>query len=267
MARRAKAAAAAMPPFSMTILVKDVEFELEKGTRGPLTLEAFDAAPHGTFGRVLFGWWRGIRVAVKILAKLAGVPAERAHASFMREAENMLAVRNVIDRARLLERVGASLYEPCDLPDAGRRCRENHDLSGVLHLVCVYGVGTIPDLSAVAAGLPAGPAHLVVMEPLTGGSLKAPPRPEAAVARAAAELSAGLAALAAAHVVHADVKPENIMLRAPDGELVLTDYGVGRIAHGGIDEASYYGRAGGTVVYMAPELLDGCHASTFASDV
>ena len=107
------------------------------------------------------------------------------------------------------------------------------------------------------------------MEPLTGGSLKAPPRPADVVARTPLELSSGLAALAAAHVVHADIKPENIMLRTPGGELVLTDYGVSRSARGGVHEAlsTSGGMAGGTMIYFAPELLDDKYASTFASDV
>ena len=181
----------------------------------------------------------------------------------------MLAVRGVIDRARVLLRVGAPLSEPCDLHDVGRRCREPHDLRGWRHLVYVYGVGRVPDLAALAPGLPPGPAHFVVMEPLTGGSLKTPPRPADVISRAPVELSSGLAALAAAHVVHADVKPENIMLRTPGGELVLTDYGVGRISNGGADESEYIeaDAAHGTKLYLAPELLDGKHANTFASDM
>ena len=42
----------------------------------------------------------------------------------------------------------------------------------------IYGVGTVPDLAAMWPGLPGGPAHLIVMEPLTGGTLKSlPPLP------------------------------------------------------------------------------------------
>ena len=263
-------AAADLPPFCMTVAISDVDFEhIGEGatSRGPLTFELWTTAPHGAFGWVFLGWWRRMRAAIKIIPSKAGVSADHAHEDFMREAENMLAVRGVIDRARLLTRVGLPLSEPCGLADGDRRCREPHDLRGWKHLACIYGVGTVPDLGAVARGLPPGPAHLVVMEPLTGGSLKTPPRPEAVILRAPTELSAGLAALAAAHVVHADLKPENVMLRTPGGELVLTDYGVGRIARGGVDEAVYYGTAGGTVVYMAPELLDERHASTFASDM
>ena len=257
-----------MAAATLNVPITDVEFELDaRGTRGPLTLEAFQHATSGASGRVLFAWYRAGRVAVKIVASRDGVSPEEAQATFLEEAQNMLAVRAVIDRARVLVRVGAALSEPCDLPDVGRRCREPHDLRGWRHLVYVHGVGTIPDLAALAPGLPRGPAHFVIMEPLTGGSLKAVPRPAAVVARAPLELSSGLAALAAAHVVHGDIKPENIMLRGPGGELVLTDYGSGRIARGGVNEARYYGAAGGTVVYMAPELLDERHTNTFASDM
>lgn len=82
-----------------------------------------------------------------------------------------------------------------------------------------------------------------VMEPLTGGSQKIH-RPANVVARAPSDLSAGLAALSAAQGVHADNLPGNIMLRAPGGELILTDYGVGR---GGVVEVSYFGTAGGII--------------------
>ena len=261
--------AAASRSFSMNVPIADVQFDVG-GVLVPLsrvTRPFFESVPRGNFGHVFSARYLGDPAACKLLPSKPGVPADEAHEAFMAEAENMLAVRGMIDRARVLQRVGAPLSEPCELRDAGRRCREPHDLRGWRHLVYVHGVGTIPDLAALAPGLPPGPAHFVIMEPLTGGSLKTPPRPADIVARAPSELSSGLAALAAAHVVHADLKPENIMLREPGGELVLTDFGVGRIARGGVDEARYYGAAGGTVVYMAPELLDGAHASTFASDV
>ena len=254
--------------FSMGIPITEIEFELDdRGTRGKLTLEAYTRASGGNFGKVLYGWYRDDRIAFKAIASNPKVSAKEAHEAFNVEAENMLAVRGVIDRARVLERVGAPLFEPCELHDEGRRCREPHDLRGWRHLVHVYGVGSVPEFAELAPGLPPGPAHFVVMEPLTGGSLDVLPRPADVVARAPLELSSGLAALAAAHVVHADVKPENIMLRTPGGELVLTDYGVGRIARGGVNEAVYAGIAGGTVAYMAPELLDESHTNTFASDV
>jgi len=262
--------AAAGRPFSMNVPVTEIEFEIDdSGRRGPLTLAVFQRAAHGSFGHVLFAWYLSQRVAFKVLPSKPGVLPEEAHEAFMAEAENMLAVRGVIDRVRVLMRLDAPLSEPCDLHDVGRRCREPHDLRGWRHLVYVHGVGTIPRLEDLDPGLPPGPAHFVVMEPLTGGSLKTPPRPADVVARAPAELSSGLAALAAAHVVHADLKPENIMLRTPGGELVLTDYGVSRIARGGVDlpTARTGGIVEGTYPYWAPELFDGVHVNSLASDM
>jgi len=268
--------AAASRAFSMNVPISDVLFEVG-GVWGPIsrvTRPVFEGMPSGNFGHVFPALYLEDPVAFKLLPSKPGVSADEAHEAFMAEAENMLAARGMIDRARVLQRVGAPLSEPCELRDTSRRCREPHDLRGWRHIVYVHGVGTIPDLAAVAPGLPSGPAHFVIMEPLTGGSLEMLPRdllprPPDVVARAPAELSSGLAALAAAHVVHADVKPENIMLRTPGGELVLTDFGVGRIARGGVNEVLNVsgGPAGGTVLYKAPELLDGLHASTFASDV
>lgn len=57
------------------------------------------------------------------------------------------------------------------------------------------------------------------------------------------------------------------MLRTPTGEVVLTDYGVGRISRGSVDSAKYYGNGRGNFITLAPEILLGKHANTFASDV
>lgn len=57
------------------------------------------------------------------------------------------------------------------------------------------------------------------------------------------------------------------MLRHPGEEVVLTDYGVGRIANAGVDVALYTGDAAGTLLYLAPELAGGGKTNTFASDM
>lgn len=59
------------------------------------------------------------------------------------------------------------------------------------------------------------------------------------------------------------------MRRNPGGTVVLTDYGVGRIANGGVNEVIYAGPAAGSMLYLAPELIEvGVQrANTFASDV
>ena len=118
----------------------------------------------------------------------------------------MIAVRSTIDRARVLHRVGAALTEPCDLADVARRCTQLHSLGGWVNAAVVFGVGSEPDLAAAAAGLPRGPAHLIVMEELTGGTLESSPADLNERVRVAAGLAGGLSLLAAAHVVHADLK-------------------------------------------------------------
>lgn len=57
------------------------------------------------------------------------------------------------------------------------------------------------------------------------------------------------------------------MRRTPSGDVVLTDYGVGRIANGGVNELKYNGIGQGHIITRAPEVLRSHHANTFASDV
>lgn len=193
------------PPFLMTFQLTHITFDC-----GPLTPDAFSKAPGGNFGKVLRGAWRGIRVAVKIIPSQPLIATAEAEVAFRSEAENLLAVRSLIDRARLLETLGHTLTERCGLLDSSRRCSTPHSLLGYRHLVLVYGVGTEPDLAPL--GHP-GPAHLIVMEELTGGTLQgevappgAPLPPLIDLLQTSVQLASGLATLAAAHVVHADVK-------------------------------------------------------------
>ena len=71
----------------------------------------------------------------------------------------------------------------------------------------------------------------------------------------ARDLTAGLAAAHDKGVIHRDLKPANIMIDG-QGRARITDFGIAALA----EEAEHAGFAG-TLVYMAPEQLDGAPAS------
>lgn len=201
----ASAALEEAPAFNHKFRLGDIE--LDCGSLTAAVLADADT-PGGHFGKVLCGTWRvgitSVRVAVKILASRHGVDAVAADDAFKVERQNLIAVRSLIDRARRLSSLGLPLSEPCST------CRMPHDLTGYKHLVYVYGVGTEPDLTF--AGHP-GPAHLIVMEELTGGTLQktlcspgAPLVPLDTLLRTSTQLAHAQVALVAAHLVHADVK-------------------------------------------------------------
>jgi hypothetical protein len=95
-------------------------------------------------------------------------------------------------------------------------------------------------------------------EEIRSGALKARPLVER-IADARAVASA-LAAIHQAGIVHRDLTPQNL-LRMSDGRVVLTDFGLATDTREGASSVH-----GGTISYMAPELLRGGHSS-FASDL
>ncbi|MGE0712743.1 MAG: WD40 repeat domain-containing serine/threonine protein kinase [Planctomycetota bacterium] len=110
--------------------------------------------------------------------------------------------------------------------------------------------------------LPQGPyllTDLVEGEPLDQLVRRSGPLPPAEAARIARELADGLVALHAAGVLHRDVKPQNVVLRA-DGRPVLLDFGLARSADG--QRLTLTGEILGTPAYMPPEQADGASPET-----
>jgi serine/threonine protein kinase len=102
----------------------------------------------------------------------------------------------------------------------------------------------------------------LVLEYVSGGSLadrlrRGPLRLEEMV-RLIGEVGSGLDALHQKGLVHRDVKPSNIMLRA-DGSAALTDFGLAKGA--AYTVLTRPGQVLGTLDYLAPELVRGGEAT------
>ncbi|HEY6477740.1 MAG TPA: serine/threonine-protein kinase, partial [Polyangia bacterium] len=102
----------------------------------------------------------------------------------------------------------------------------------------------------------------LIMELATGGTLRDEIRNATTCARPlgdrisdARALAAGLAAIHAAGIVHRDISPQNA-LRMSDGRLILSDFGLATDSFDGTTSIH-----GGTVAYMAPEVLRGARAN------
>jgi serine/threonine protein kinase len=119
-------------------------------------------------------------------------------------------------------------------------------------------------LPVLDAGEVAGRRYLVMEhapDGTLGDRLDAGPLPLAEVVRVAAQVGSALDALAAAELVHRDVKPGNVMLSARGCR--LADFGLARGRAHTVLTAS--GALLGTAAYLAPELVEGAPASP-ASD-
>jgi len=83
------------------------------------------------------------------------------------------------------------------------------------------------------------------------------PLPEIAVARHGLRLLDALVSAHAAHVVHHDVKPDNVMVDER-GNALLTDFSIAKVT--GLDPHTTTGRIAGTPGYIAPERVECGHA-------
>ena len=134
--------------------------------------------------------------------------------------------------------------------------KEARALAALSHpsIVAVYDVGEVD-------GLP-----FIVMEHLPGGSLKqriernGPLAPVEAVAQAV-EIANGLAFAHAKGIIHADLKPSNILFDAND-HAKIADFGIARTPQEDADTPQLFA----TAMYVAPERVEGKPASA-ATDV
>jgi len=102
--------------------------------------------------------------------------------------------------------------------------------------------------------------HFIVMQFVEGESLAARLRRERQLApgeaaRIARGVASALGAAHALHIVHRDIKPDNVMLTA-EGQVKVADFGLARnrLVNSELTQA---GRAFGTPPYMSPEQISG----------
>jgi serine/threonine protein kinase len=100
-------------------------------------------------------------------------------------------------------------------------------------------------------------------EPLSS-VLQRGPLPVPQIARIASDIGVVLDRLWERRIVHRDVKPDNIMLRA-DGRAILVDLGIARYMD--MESLTTAGKTWGTVGYFSPEQFRAVRALTCKSDV
>jgi len=143
-----------------------------------------------------------------------------------------------------------------DQQHRGRFVKEARALAQMSHpnIVAVYDVGEVD-------GLP-----FIVMEHLPG-SLKGIIERHGSLSvgdaiRIGSEIAQGLAAAHARNIIHADLKPSNILFDA-QGRAKIADFGIARTPQ---DAASDTSQIFATAMYVAPERVEG-HPATPASDI
>ena len=158
--------------------------------------------------------------------------------------------------------------------EAWMKAARLHFIATCPHIVAMHGIIVDREDSGVPA------TYYIVMERLAGTMTDLLLTPGSAHYGAdmelrlalLAEVASGLAYLHAASVIHADVKPDNVLLtavtsRSPFPTAKLADFGSSVLRHAGAKTRETLLGKRGTLVYMDPGLLDGSASLKDASDV
>ncbi|MBS0265725.1 MAG: protein kinase, partial [Planctomycetes bacterium] len=134
-------------------------------------------------------------------------------------------------------------------PNRERFLREAQAVAGLRHdhILPVFGTGQAPDGTPFFA-MPL--LETCSLRDLMSRGHCLTPRQSAEIALHIAD---ALAAAHAAHLIHRDVKPENILIDPLDGRAKLTDFGLVRAMDRDASSTSDTGLVLGTPEYMAPE--------------
>ncbi len=159
------------------------------------------------------------------------------------------------DDERLGRRVAVKRLHAESPEDTARRFQREARIGASLNhhnLVTVYDVDTD------------GESVLIVMEYVEGTTLADELRsgalPEERVLQIVTDIAAALDYVHAEGIVHRDVKPANVLLRAKDGAAKLADLGIATAAES--TRITVSGTVMGTAAYMAPEQVEGAEVGS-----
>jgi len=159
----------------------------------------------------------------------------------------------VLDREVALKMLHTSLADDPGFIDRFRREARSAAMLSHPNIVAVHDWGETQG------------TYFMVMEFVRGPNLRALLMRDGTLqpAQAVEVVDGVLAALEHAHaqgIVHRDVKPENVMIRASDGVPKVADFGLARaFADSRVSQAP--GTVTGTVQYLAPEQIEGLSAN------
>ena len=165
-------------------------------------------------------------------------------------AQVFLATDQVLGRQVAIKVLNPNLGDHEDFDFLGRFQQEARAVAALDHpnVLGVYDYGEM-----------AGTVYLV-MPYIDGGSLhdriaggRRLPLPE--IANYLSQAAAGLDYAHRRGIVHRDIKPQNLLIRAEDNRLLVADFGVAKVLQGG--GAQTQTAAIGTISYMAPEQFTG----------
>ncbi|WP_437850568.1 AAA family ATPase [Sorangium sp. So ce363] len=141
-------------------------------------------------------------------------------------------------------------------PRALGRLRHEHDVARALDstaIVKAHGIDAFRDQMAL------------VLEDFGGRSLDRfiqGPTPIERFFPLALRLTGALAELHRHHVIHRDIKPQNLLYNPDTGEVKITDLGIACLSPRECHDASHDGLIAGTLAYMAPEQTGRMNRST-----
>ncbi|MFI8090190.1 serine/threonine-protein kinase [Streptomyces sp. NPDC086080] len=160
-----------------------------------------------------------------------------------------------LERPVAVKTVAAELLAPADRRRTalGRFEREAKTAARLDHpnITTVYDAALTEDFCCLVMQLVDGTTLDNVIDCADDGRLST-----AAAVSVAAQLCSGLSAAHAAGLVHRDLKPQNVMVRA-SGLVKILDFGLVKVLSDADPQLTMTGETVGNVAYASPELLSG----------